>query len=226
MEFGAGRFFRSSHGFFYNLQVMAPPTVDCPGSAAQNPQGSSARLVLGHFANTGYVWLDWRETGFMHNGALLSGLSGQRPQRVGTFEAWLLRSFKAAGKLYSREEWAARRAPVVPFTAEEQRVLDAIPRFTFRKVGVSTSGAILVEVSNQSAIELPFLSVGVRAVDGMEGSAALPVSGIKPGLTKTIEVSLYRGSMDPDGLSLFRLPIPDEGDRELYLELRAVEGRP
>src|SRR5262249_28664984 len=98
-------------------------------------------------------------------------------------------------------------------------IVAAIPKFAFRKIGVTTDGNLLVEVENRSPLVLSRLTVGVRNRAGMAGSSALPVSGISPGATRIIEESVYKDVMDPHEVELFSVPLPEPEDRPYYREL-------
>jgi hypothetical protein len=110
--------------------------------------------------------------------------------------------------------------PVPPFDERELEIVEAMTKFAFRRVGVTAAGNVQVEIENGSSLELPYITVRVRAKNGMEGAVALQTAGILPGMSKVIEADLYRESMDPHFIELLRLPPPDPEDRPYYFEFR------
>jgi hypothetical protein len=214
--FGISKLFRSSRSFFYNLSVNAPPKL----IPKTNALSGKLRLIIGHYINTGDAWLEWDDGIFVDNGAIFAGRSGQRRKAACCFEEWFERSFKAAKKLYSKEDWRAILTPTKPFNEREQQIVDAIPKFVFEKVGV-TSGKVLIAIENNSSIVMPWLTIGVRDRTGMEGASAVPIGDIVPGERKVVAHYFYKNSMDPHSIQVFRLPIDPE-DRCHFLELSSV----
>jgi hypothetical protein len=177
------------------------------------------RIKIGNYINTGEAWLEWVDGGFLHASGVLVGVAGSRKLGATSFEQWLSASFEACRLLYNEDEWNQILKPPVAFTQKEHRIVDAISSFTFRKVGVAPDGDLLVEVNNRSPLTLPYLTVGVRDKRGMTGSSALMVSQVPPGATMLIKQPIYKGAMNPHGVELFSLPLPDPEDRPYYKEL-------
>ena len=208
-QFGSARLFRNSRSQWYNLMVFVPPEP-----IEEDPP---VRIRVGHHADTGEAWLEWKDGALVSGGAIYTGFFPRRRRAAPCFEEWLRRSVASCKKFYSREEWAALCRPAAPFNDRELQVVDAIPKFTFKKVGVTDSGKVRIEITNGSPITLPYLTVGVRE-RRMEGAIALPTLDISPGCKKTIEKAMY-SSMDPACLELFSLSLPDIEDRAYFREL-------
>ncbi|MFO1514761.1 MAG: hypothetical protein U1F83_17930 [Verrucomicrobiota bacterium] len=226
-EFGQASLFRASDAPWHYLAVMVPPEVRLGEAAPKRGRDSATRLRIGHFINTGYAWFEWQNGSLVEDGAVFLGLSGQRRKGAASFEQWLKEKFAACRKFYSRDEWQNILTPVPPFNFQEQQILEAMPKFKLSKAGVTSEGDVLVAVENNSLLSVRYLTVGVR--DGtLTGSSKLPAADIRPGTSKTIRSKMYKGSMDPHKIELFRLPLPDPEDRPYYGEFRTtdIEGLP
>ena len=219
-EFGQARLFRHQSNPWHCMLVLAPPSAQ-PLEAVGGGKGArpAMRIEVGHQVNSGDAWFQWCDGVFAKGGAIFSGLSWQGPRVIPSFEDWLKKSFLSSKKLYSKTEWQAALNPARPFSDSEKQIVEAIPNFEFEKVGVSASNHVLVRVENKSQIGLPYLSVGVRNKDGSEGGVALQTNGILPGESRILEADIYRSSMNPCDIELFRKPIPEPEDRAYYLEL-------
>lgn len=220
-QFGQARLFRHQRSPWHCLSIFAPPRAQ-QLKAGGGGKGArpSMRIEVGHQINSGDAWFQWNDGVFVEGGAIFAGLSCQPARVIASFEDWLKKSFHSSKKLYSKTEWQAALNPARPFDERERQIVGAIPNYGFRKVGVSVSGNVLVQVENKSPIELPLLTVGVRNREGMEGTIALSTEGILPDTTRTIEADAYRSAMNPHEVELFRLPVPEPEDRPYYLELR------
>lgn len=217
-ECGKAKLFRSNQGRWYNLSVNVPYIANSRlEEAKDNAVEKIVRLHFGHYINTGDAWFEWRDGAFLHNGDVCFG---RKSKRRASFDVWLKSSFSASRKLYNKQEWNEIMQPVSSFDERELQILAAMQKFTFRKVGVTASGNVQIEVNNGSDLELPYFTIGVRAINGMEGAVALRTVGIMPGMSKVMERDLSKGSMDPNTLELFRLPLPDPEDRPYFFELR------
>src|ERR1043165_4946083 len=153
-EFGRAILFEDFKSPRYHLFIDAPPNGDVS-------EDGTVRIEVGSYINTGNAWIEWREGG-MSDGAIFIGYPWRRRKGAASFEDWLRRSIAAARKLYSKQEWAAILTPPLPFSEKEREILQAIPKISFQKVGVSPKGDLLIEIENKSSIELPHLTVGVR----------------------------------------------------------------
>jgi hypothetical protein len=219
-EFGQARLFRHQSHPWHCMLVFAPPRAQ-PLEAAGRGKGArpAIRIEVGHHINSGSAWFQWDGGVFAKGGAIFAGHSCQPARVIPSFEDWLKKSFFSSKKLYSKTDWQAALKPAPPFSEREKQIVEALPNFGFKKVGVSASGDIVVHVQNNSSIELPFLTLGVRGESGMEGAVAFRTRGILPGMSGIIEQDAYRGSMDPQQVELFRLPQPEPEDRPYYFEL-------
>jgi hypothetical protein len=201
------------------LKVIAPPKLHPPECGA-DASADAHFLQIGYFINSGYVGYQWKNGDYLDNCALFATLElwNRRKKVAATFEEWLKRTFIKGRNLYSKSEWKSILEPVSPFSPQEQQIIKAISHFSFRKIGVSEKGNILVEITNHSDIRLPYLSIGVKLSSESEGKCALPTREIDPGTSRIVEHPIYRNVADPHTIELFRLPIPDPEDRVYYLE--------
>jgi hypothetical protein len=219
-KFGRARLFQSTYNTGHKLLVLPPHVQVQTPTENRRKAGDVVRINLGYYTNSGDVWLEWSQGALLYHGAVFVGLTVDRRKAAASFEEWLKISFLACRKLYSKTEWDGIMKPVPPFDEREQAVVAAMPNFSFRKVEVTPARNVRVEIKNNSQLELPHFTVGVRAKNGMEGAVALRTGGILPGMTRIIEEDLYRGCMDPHSVELFRLPVPDPEDRPYYAEFR------
>lgn len=220
-QFGQARLFRHQSSPWHCLSIFAPPIAQ-QLKAERGGKGARTvvRIEVGYYLNSGSAWFQWDNGAFAEGGAIFAGLSCQKPRVLVSFEEWLRKSFLSSKKLYSKTEWQTVLKPASAFGEREKQIVAAIQNYDFRKVGVSASDRVLVRVENKSQVELPFLTVGVRNREGMEGTIALSTKGILPDTTRTIEADVYRGTMNPHEVELFRLPVPEPEDRVYYSELR------
>jgi hypothetical protein len=210
-EFGQVDLFRDTKNPWHRLRVFFPPS-----EFSRDSEGIC--LQIGYYLNTGYSYLKWRDGTYLGGGAVYVGDSIPTKRYAESFEKWFSRSFALAEKSYSTSEWQSIVAGPPPFSERDRQIVQAIPLFKFRKVGVSDNGNILVEVQNCSDMELPFLTVGVHLKKSIDGSIVLPIAGLKPGETRIVERECYRQVVEPQRVDLFRLPLPEPEDRQYYYE--------
>jgi hypothetical protein len=142
-----------------------------------------------------------------------------------SFEKWLTARAARARRRYKRKEWAEVLRGPPPFTAQELAIVEARRQFTWRVVGVTPSGEIMYEVSNDSDRQLPFLSIGIRGRTGkLQGGVWLPVGHIAPGQTAVVVKDTYRDLLDPRDVEAYPLPDPEPEERSRYWEFRSVTG--
>jgi len=202
---------------YYLLSVMARP-------AEQRTEAGETIYCFGHFQSS-HVYFKASLLRGEEESPVFAGRGGKLVQVADGFEEWLTKRCKAARRTYNKQRWAAIVAGPPPFTPEEQRIVEARRRFTWRVVGISPGRNFLIEVHNGSEMVLPFLSIGVRwqgAGGRLQGGIWLPVSHVRPGQTAVIEREVYKQMADPSGVELFPEPEPEPEDRERYWEFRAV----
>ncbi len=150
--------------------------------------------------------LEWTEEGF--------------EQIADSFEEWLTKRCQDARKSYTKKKWKEIVNGPQPFTAKEEAIVEARRQFSWRVIGFDDNGDATIEVRNNSKLVLPYLSVGVRAKDTLEGGAWLDVSGIKPGQECIVKREIYKKLIKPDNTEVYSLPDPLPEDRERYWEFR------
>lgn len=222
-ELGEARLFRALHSPWHYLPVFAPSEAQPEEPNSRPGRGDPLRLKIGHFINTGPVWYESDSGSSFVNAQLFVAISNRRRKVTATFEEWLLRRFQDCRKFFSPQEWKDILAPVPPFSFQEQRIVAAMSEFQFQKAGVTPEGDVLVAVENHSLLSVRYLTVGVRDQNGSTGSCMLPTADIGPGTSRTIRSEMYKGSMDPYKVELFRLPLPDPEDRPYYGEFRTSD---
>jgi hypothetical protein len=143
------------------------------------------------------------------------------------FEKWLRAKCVAARKRFKKAEWKEIETGPVPFTEQEQSVVQARRQFQWKVIGISPNGDLQFEIHNGSAITLPYLSIGVkgplrtRENESTGGKAFLSTQAIGPGETMTIEFDCYKKYVVPEKTVAFELPDPEPEDRSLYWEFRS-----
>lgn len=152
---------------------------------------------------------------------VFEGRSGTLQKVADGFEQWLKKRCNAARRTYRKAEWQQIVAGPLPFTPQEQDIINARRLFTCRVVGVASDGKLWFEIHNGSDTVLPYLSVRLWRADGkLEGGVWLPVSHIGPGKTAVVEHESYRGLVDPHQLEYSIKPDPQPDERDRYWEFK------
>jgi hypothetical protein len=172
----------------------------------------------------GGYWLEGNAY-FIQDESGVYTIYGNRPKQIGCdFESWLRKAFAKAKKHYTKAEWKLIQQPPKPFTSEEQRIVDAITRYRFKLVGPAPNGDAIIEVYNGSSESLNWVEVGIKAKK-LEGAVQLDVHDIKPGETKVVARECYKDQVPATEIMLFNLPPPTPEDRDVFKELRLLNGR-
>lgn len=116
------------------------------------------------------------------------------------------------------------KKPPKPFSKREQGIVAARRLFQWRHVGFTESGDSVFEVSNNSAMVLPYLSIGVQGKGGSKliGGAWLDVSGIGSGQTGKVEHHCYKEVLAPEEHEFFTEPDPTPETRDRYWEFERI----
>jgi hypothetical protein len=116
------------------------------------------------------------------------------------------------------------KKPPKPFSKREQGIVEARKLFQWRHVGFTESGDSVFEVSNNSAMVLPYLSIGVQGKGGSKliGGAWLDVSCIGPGQTGKVEHHCYKEMLAPEDHEFFTEPDPTPETRDRYWEFERI----
>ena len=135
------------------------------------------------------------------------------------FEEWINTRCQRARNKSLKRRWAEILRGPQPFTAEELRIVKAHKRFRWRIVGVAKNRKIKFEVHNGSGMTLRYLSIGIDNKDAtLGGGTELPVSSVRPGQTKIIEIDCYKSMVPPEDIVAFDYPAPGPEDRDRYSE--------
>ncbi len=120
------------------------------------------------------------------------------------------------------------KKPPKPFSKRDLGIVEARKLFQWRHLGFAENGNSVFEVSNGSAMTLPYLSIGVQGKGGTKlvGGAWLNVSTIGPGQTGKVEHQCYKEMLAPEEHEFFHKPDPTPESREEYWEFeRMSSGR-
>jgi len=112
------------------------------------------------------------------------------------------------------------KKPAKPFSKRELCIIEARKLFQWKHIGFAENGDSIFEVSNNSQMEIPYLSIGVQGVGGSKliGGAWLNVSTIGPGQTGRIEHPCYKESLSPEEHEFFNKPDPTPETRDRFWE--------
>ena len=99
-----------------------------------------------------------------------------------SFESWIKTSMELARRQFGKKEWERILMGPKPFNKGEQEIVASRRMFQWRLIGETDNGMARFEVANNSAICLPYLSIGIREIHGkFDGGVWLDVSHIRPG---------------------------------------------
>lgn len=122
----------------------------------------------------------------------------------------------------------AKKKPARPFSKREQGIVEARKLFQWRHLGFAENGDSVFEVSNNSPMVLPYLSIGVQGKGGCKlvGGAWLNVSTIAPGQTGRVEHQCYKEMLAPEEHEFFSTPSPTPETRDRFWEFeKSSRGR-
>lgn len=205
VKYGNSRFFRQSL-FGYRLGVMAGPQ--------RVNQNSSAYRV-------GY---DNGEPIHLRNDC--EGVFGRNLKKpvADSFGSWFEGAYQRIKKKeYSNSDWIAIKEGPQAFDAREEAVVEARKKFTWNDVGLDETGNRLIEITNDSDIRIPCLTLGVRSRDGnLNGAVIVEVMGLSPRMTQVFAIDCYKQYYAPVDLKLFDIPRPGPEDRDYLAELKRL----
>jgi hypothetical protein len=141
------------------------------------------------------------------------------------FEDWLKKACAHARHAYGEKKWAAIVEGPIPFTHEEEDMLETRRLVSWKVLGVDANGKHRFEVINNGQHVMPVLTVGVRSRDGaLNGAVCLDLNSVGPGQRGVLHVSCYKDLVPPQEIEIFELPEPRPEDREYYWEFDALQG--
>jgi hypothetical protein len=114
--------------------------------------------------------------------------------------------------------------PARPFSKRELNIVEARRLFQWRHIGFAENGDSIFEVLNNSAMVLPYLSIGVQGKGGstLIGGAWLNVSTIGPGQTGNLEHQCYKEMLAPEEHEFFNKPDPTPETRDRFWEFERI----
>jgi hypothetical protein len=110
----------------------------------------------------------------------------------------------------------------LPFSSHELRIIEARRLFQWRRVGVTATGEVEIEIHNASTMVLPYLSIGVRT-PRFDGGVWLDVAAIAPGSTRIVAKACYKELASSEDVELFAKPDPEPEDRDRYWEFKGID---
>ena len=133
------------------------------------------------------------------------------------------------GQMISCDCSASRlqKKPPKPFSKREQAIVEARRLFVWRHLGFAENGDSIFQVSNGSAMTLPYLSIGVqgRGASKLVGGAWLDVSSIGPGQTGQVKHQCYKEMLLPEEHEFFETPDPTPETRDRFWEFEKTSSR-
>lgn len=114
--------------------------------------------------------------------------------------------------------------PARPFSKREQGIFEARKLFHWRHTGFAENGDSIFEISNNSLMVLPYLSIGVQGKGGSKlvGGAWLNVSAVAPGETAKVAHQCYKEMLAPEEHEFFNKPDPTPETRDRYWEFEKI----
>jgi len=116
------------------------------------------------------------------------------------------------------------KKPARPFSKRELDIVEARRLFKWQHLGFAENGDSIFAVSNESAMVLPYLTIGVQGKDATQlvGGAWLNVSGIAPGQTGKVEHPCYKETLAPEAHEFFNKPDPTPETRDGFWEFKRI----
>lgn len=189
------------------------------------------QIVRRHLCEDGaYVGFGYREgqSAYFNENCILSGepspvyaISGVDASLISpSFSEWLRESYVLAKSKYSPRQWERIITGPNPFSQRELCVVDARKHYSWKVIGFAEDGDALFEVSNNSNMVLPYLTVGIRDVEQrlLSGSVWLDVSQIRAGASAVIKKDCYKDRINPSQLDAYELPEPIPEKKKAYWE--------
>ena len=199
-----------AHVGYYLIRIFDRPTIetDRSGTVFLEFGGFDSYSAMFHFDRL-------KETG----DSPVYQDNSLRYKEKGSFADWLENRANKARKHYTKKEWRQILAGPAPFSLEEEQIVRARSKYKWKKAGVTPDGQLLVEVTNESDMTLPFLTFNVTLVHrDLVGGICLPVSSIAPGQTQVIPDLVYCRISHVDEVDMTLAPDPWPEDRERYWE--------
>lgn len=210
LKFGNAKLYRRVQNDSYSIGVFAAPREAALGN----------RTYIYHLGFHDGAGVYVKPVGNSNDFPIFEYEDGCEEKVAQNFEEWLEKSCSHARRKY-RKIWTELLRGPIPFSREEEAIIDIRRHIQWRLLGVDEAGKCVFEVSNASKGTLPVITVGVRTKDKrLNGAVRLNVGHISPGQTALVRVDCYRGLVSPNEIEAFPLPDPKPEDRDYYLELK------
>lgn len=142
-----------------------------------------------------------------------------RYKEMGNFADWLENCAKKARKRYTKKEWRKILEGPPPFSPEEEKIVGARSKYKWKKTGVTPDGQLLIEVTNESDMTLPYLTFNLTILNrDLVGGLWLPVNSVAPGQTQVFSEFAYARLTSIDDIEINLAPDPWPEDRKIYWE--------
>jgi len=207
-QYGAAKLYLL--GNYYQIGVYSPPQW--------------ARLAVGEVLGIGY-WLS--TDAYFKTAELAEGreapvyemTDGELEEVASDFASWLEACALEAANEYQQDQWMRLQRGPDPFTPEEQSLIEARRKFSWKFVGAGPENSLRFSVRNGSDRILKALTVGVKARDGVV-EAYLPIDtlDVLPGEERILDVPGYATLPAQDAV-VFDVPEPTPAKRDQYAEL-------
>lgn len=212
-EFGYAKFFTDQH--------------DAPSMSVY-----PLKYFRRHVCKNGEVYVGFgfrgQQSVFFDESAILNGehlkvfvVNGKTAREVANdFSDWLFDAYSWIKSKYSIKKWLRIEKGPEPFSASELKIVEEREKFHWELMGFDEQGNALFCVKNDSAITLPYLSVGIRDRDGaiLTGGAYLNIAKILPGECGIVSKDCYKDKIPADKLEVFELPEPIPEKKARYWE--------
>jgi hypothetical protein len=144
---------------------------------------------------------------------------GSEERVANNFKEWLEEACSRARNKYGKQKWAAILRGPIPFTREEEAMLETRRRIEWRVLGLDDVGNHMFAITNAGNRTFPAITVGVRSKDKrLTGAIRLTIGHIGPGQSAVLHADCYKDLVPPNEIEAFALPEPQPEDREYYHE--------
>lgn len=113
------------------------------------------------------------------------------------------------------------------FSKRELAIVEARKLFKWKYIGLAANGNAVFEITNNSQIVLPYLSIGIQDVgrSTLIGGAWLNVSAITPGHSGKVDHQCYKHVLPLEEHEFFDLPDPTPETKDRFWEFKRLSPR-
>jgi hypothetical protein len=146
-----------------------------------------------------------------------------------SFIEWLTIRCQDARDTYTEIEWQEIWNGAKPFTSEEEAIVLARKQFQWQVIKFDENLNLEILVQNNSNLTLPYLTIGIKAIDSTdksqiwESSLHLNVSHIKPQQEGIVEHHIHQKLFTPINTEFFQISDPLPEERNKYWEFQKMK---